>query len=125
MKSPRPGAPVRGSRTGRPIMAAFDLLGRRSALRILWELRDAPLTFRALQSAAATNPALLNTRLKELRDARLVALGESGYELTPEGHSLHEALAPLSQWAAEWGTRLDPASPKTSPYASPRGRRPV
>ena len=29
MKSaPRPGRPVRGSRTGRPIMALLDLLGR-------------------------------------------------------------------------------------------------
>jgi DNA-binding HxlR family transcriptional regulator len=38
-----------GSRSGRPIMALLDLLGRRMALRILWELScaDAPLTFRA------------------------------------------------------------------------------
>ena len=39
---PRPGVPVRGSATGRPLMAAMDLLGRRWALRILWELRDGP-----------------------------------------------------------------------------------
>ena len=31
---------VRGSRTGRPIMALLDLLGRRWTLRIIWELRD-------------------------------------------------------------------------------------
>jgi hypothetical protein len=35
------GRPARGSRTGRPIMVARDLLGRRGALRILWELRHA------------------------------------------------------------------------------------
>ena len=40
MPTPRPGRRVRGSRSGRPIMAALDLLGRRWALRILWELRD-------------------------------------------------------------------------------------
>ena len=40
---------VRGSRTGRPIMAVLDLLGRRWMLRILWQLRDGPLTFRALR----------------------------------------------------------------------------
>ena len=44
--------PVRGSRSGRPIMAALDLLGRRWALRLLWELRDGPRTFRALREKA-------------------------------------------------------------------------
>jgi hypothetical protein len=62
MSTPQVGRPVRGSKTGRPIMAALDLLGRRSSLRILWELRaGSALTFRALQDAAQTNPSLLNT----------------------------------------------------------------
>jgi DNA-binding HxlR family transcriptional regulator len=101
--APRVGEPVRGSRTGRPIMVALDLLGRRAALRVLWELRGEPLTFRALQEAAATNPALLNTRLKELRDARLADHGEGGYQLTPDGRALLEAMRPLSEWAEAWG----------------------
>ena len=43
---------VRGSRTGRPIMALLDLLGRRWTLRIIWELReDRALTSRALRTA--------------------------------------------------------------------------
>ena len=42
---------VRGSRTGRPIMVLLDLLGRRWALRILWELRGGALTSRALRTA--------------------------------------------------------------------------
>src|ERR1043166_5346486 len=50
-KPPRPGAPVRGSRTGRPIMALMDLLGRRGALRVLWVLREARLPFRAPHDA--------------------------------------------------------------------------
>jgi DNA-binding HxlR family transcriptional regulator len=104
MTTPRVGDPVRGSRTGRPIMVALDLLGRRAALRVLWELRgDDPLTFRALQDAAATNPALLNTRLKELREARVVEHGEGGYRLTAEGRALLEAMRPLSEWAESWG----------------------
>ena len=41
-----PGAPVRGSRTGRPVMALLDLLGRRWSLRVLWELRDGSATER-------------------------------------------------------------------------------
>ena len=44
---------MRGSRTGRPVMVLLDLLGRRGALRVLWELRGDPLTFRALQKACA------------------------------------------------------------------------
>jgi len=40
-RTPKPGTRVRGSRTGRPIMALIDLLGRRWALRVVWELRTA------------------------------------------------------------------------------------
>jgi DNA-binding HxlR family transcriptional regulator len=102
---PKPGRPVRGSRTGRPVMALLDLLGRRMALRILWELSraDAPLTFRALQATAETNPALLNTRLKELRAARLVVHDANGYSLGEEGRSLLLLLLPLDAWATRWG----------------------
>jgi hypothetical protein len=35
-------------------MVALDMLGRRGALRLLWELRDDPLTFRALQDRRRT-----------------------------------------------------------------------
>jgi DNA-binding HxlR family transcriptional regulator len=106
MSTPRVGKPVRGSKTGRPIMAALDLLGRRSSLRILWELRaGTALTFRALQDAAMTNPSLLNTRLKELREGGLVEhLGE-GYQLTASGSELLAALQPLSAWAQRWATK--------------------
>ncbi|MDW4746786.1 winged helix-turn-helix transcriptional regulator, partial [Escherichia coli] len=64
----KPG--VRGSRTGRPIMALLDLLGRRWTLRILWELRDGALTSRALRTACdEASPTILQTRLTELREA--------------------------------------------------------
>jgi DNA-binding HxlR family transcriptional regulator len=106
MKHPVPGIPVRGSHTGRPIMALLDLLGRRAALRILWELSNAEdqLTFRALQSAADTNPAVLNVRLKELRQARLVDHQVGGYGLSPQGRSLLEVFLPLHAWAERWQT---------------------
>lgn len=104
-KGPAMGRPVRGSKTGRPIMVALDLLGRRSTLRILWELREGqPLTFRVLQDAAQTNPSLLNTRLRELREAGLLAHEGEGYELTPTGKSLLVALKPLLRWSEEWST---------------------
>jgi DNA-binding HxlR family transcriptional regulator len=102
MTTPRVGKSVRGSRSGRPIMVVLDLLGRRGAMRVLWELRGEPLTFRALQDAAATNPALLNTRLKELREAGLVE-HDGGYRLTAEGRALLAALQPLWSWAETWG----------------------
>ncbi len=98
------GQPVRGSSTGKPIMVVLDLLGRRSTLRVLWELREGnPMTFRALQAAADTNPSLLNTRLKELREAEIVSHLGDGYSLTEEGAALIKSLNPLTQWAVEWG----------------------
>ena len=84
-------------------MVALDLLGRRTALRVLWELRRDPLTFRALQDACETNTRLLNTRLTELREAGLVGHAEGGYRLTDEGRRLSKALKPLSDWADQWG----------------------
>jgi DNA-binding HxlR family transcriptional regulator len=85
-------------------MTLLDLLGRRMALRMLWELSRSktPLTFRALQAAADTNPSLLNTRLKELRAADLVQLTDTGYVLTAYGASLLKLLLPLHTWSETW-----------------------
>ena len=93
---------VRGSNTGRPIMVALDLLGRRGALRILWELRGDPLTFRALQEAAQAQPGLLNTRLAELREAAIVDHDDGGYRLSDSGRALLAAMLPLNAWAERW-----------------------
>jgi DNA-binding HxlR family transcriptional regulator len=74
--APFPGRPVRGSATGRPIMALLDLLGRRWTLRILWELRSDALGFRELQSRCDDMSAsVLNQRLGELREAGVVESG--------------------------------------------------
>jgi DNA-binding HxlR family transcriptional regulator len=87
-------------------MALLDLLGRKAALRVIWELRGERLTFRALQDAADTNPSVLNTRLAELRDAGVVDHdSERGYGLTGEGRGLLETLAPLHTWAEAWARR--------------------
>jgi DNA-binding HxlR family transcriptional regulator len=101
------GHPVRGSTTGRPVMALLDVLGRRTALRVLWELRSQPLTFRDLQTAAKTNPGLLNKRLTELRQAAIVDISADGYTLTPEGNKLLTLLLPLSRWSESWAKRLN------------------
>jgi DNA-binding HxlR family transcriptional regulator len=103
----RPGSPARGSKTGRPIMALLDLLGRRWALRLVWELRAGSQSFRALQErCSGVSPTVLNRRLGELRRAGIVARGEpTGYGLTAEGEKLLAALAPLHGWAERWARR--------------------
>lgn len=108
LRIPLPGTPVRGSRTGRPVMALLDLLGRRWALRVLWELREEPATtFRDLQRrCGSVSSSVLNQRLLELREGGIIATGRpTGYELTDDGRRLLTALAPIDDWATQWGQR--------------------
>jgi DNA-binding HxlR family transcriptional regulator len=103
---PRPGEPVRGSDSGRPIMALLDLLGRRWALRVIWELREEPLSFRALQArCGAISSSVLNDRLGELRAAGVVEAAADGYRLTEEGRELLALYPPLEAWAQRWARR--------------------
>jgi DNA-binding HxlR family transcriptional regulator len=119
MSTPRPGRRVRGSATGRPVMALLDLVGRRMTLRVIWELRERSLTFRALQQAADTNPSVLNARLSELRAAQLVERGPDGYALTPLGRSLLATILPLHAWAERWAEMLaTPSQARASESAS-------
>ncbi len=87
-------------------MVALDALGRRGALRLIWELRGEPMTFRALQAACDMNPGSLNTRLKELRALHIVDHSDVGYYLTKHGRSLMDALEPLQAWANTWDAML-------------------
>ncbi len=104
--TPAPGSPVRGSVTGRPVMALLDLLGRRWALRLVWELRERPQTFRGLQaSCGGVSSSVLSQRLAELRDAGAVDAGPDGYALTPEGRELLAIYGPLESWATRWEAR--------------------
>ena len=95
---------VRGSSSGRPIMALLDLLGRRWTLRILWELREQSLTSRALRTACdQASPTVLQARLSELRQAGFVELQPaSGYGLTAAGKELNETFLPLHRFAERW-----------------------
>ena len=89
-------------------MVLLDLLGRRWALRVLWELRDGRArSFRDLQErCGGISSSVLNDRLRELRGAGIVvAESGSGYRLTTHGHELLDALAPLDTWAKAWGRR--------------------
>lgn len=105
---PKAGTKVRGSHTGRPVMAILDLLGRRWALRILWELhQNGPNSFRTLQRLCGDiSPTILNSRLKELREAGIVELGEGkGYSITQQGIALGRIIEQLNIWAKSWAER--------------------
>jgi len=107
MTTPLPNQPVRGSDSGIPIMAAFDLLGRKWNMRILWELNQQVLSFRNLQQRCnGMSPSVLNTRLKQLSDAKLLNSTPQGYQLTALGESLMEKLNPLREWAVEWEAQV-------------------
>jgi len=88
-------------------MAALDLLGRRWALRILWELRDGPLGARELRERCdRMSSSVLYQRLGELADSGLVEQDDADrYQLTPIGTALRTAIAPLDSWASTWATR--------------------
>jgi DNA-binding HxlR family transcriptional regulator len=84
-------------------MMLLDLLGRRWTLRIVWELREEPRRFRELQDMIGASPTIINTRLAELRDAKLVWLDEgAGYRLTPLGEELLRLFLPLHLWSEKW-----------------------
>ena len=91
-------------------MAALDLLGRRWALRVLWELRDGPLGFRALQAACdGMSSSVLRDRLRDLTRAGIIDRGDGGYRLTADGRELMELLRPLGQWSQRWAARAQTA----------------
>jgi DNA-binding HxlR family transcriptional regulator len=116
--TPRPGQPVRGSSTGRPVMALFDLIGRRWILRIIWELHQAsgPLTFRELRSACDDiSSSVLTRRLQELADVRITAHTGDGYALTNTGTRLVAALRPVLDWSRAWNQELSAATEDESP----------
>ncbi len=81
--------------------AALDLLGRRWALRIVWELRLGRLGFRPLQDRCdGMSPSVLSQRLAELREAGLaIREGDGTHRLTATGEELAAVLAPLAEWA--------------------------
>ena len=108
-------------------MAALDLLGRRWALRILWELRDGPLGFRALQERCeGMSSSVLRDRLRELTGAQLLETDEAGaYLLSRHGRALREAIAPLAQWAERWGQAVASSAAATSASRSAVASRPA
>src|SRR4051812_23574533 len=96
------------------INAALDLFHRRWTLRILWELRGEPLTFRQLQAACGdVSASVLNQRLAELREALLLEHegAAGGYQLTAHGRDLLVAFEPLLRWSVPWAAAVQRRAP--------------
>lgn len=107
MALPIPGSPVRGSKSGQPIMALFDLLGRSWAMGIIWNLANGACTFRELQTRCETvSPTTLNTRLKELTNAFIIERTVDGYALTEFGKELFDLLLPIGKLAKNWSQKF-------------------
>lgn len=103
MSIPKPGNKVRGSESGSPINAIFDLLGRRWALGVIWNLEESPTTFRELQSRCGSiSPSILNSRIKDLKEAGIMERTLDGYVLTDRGEELLKLIKPLGDWSFIW-----------------------
>lgn len=83
------------------MLHVFELLGRRWALRVLWELQEGPLGFRALQTRAGISASVLARRLTELVAAGVIEQNaERHYALSADGRALTRILELLERWAA-------------------------
>lgn len=87
-------------KSNRPIMILLDSLGKKWTLRIMWELRNGPFTFRALQEACdMLSPTTLNARLGDLKTLGIIEHHSAGYQLTAKGLELAETMIGLTRWA--------------------------
>lgn len=92
---------IRKTETSAGLAVALDQFGRRWALRVIWELRGEPLSFRALRTACGNiSASVMQARLHELRELGLIEqIAGLGYRHTAAGQQLFRVIAPLSEWA--------------------------
>jgi len=110
---PESDRPARSAqRAPRSTAELLDLLGRRWALRVLWELRERPLGFGDLQERCdGMSTSVLSQRLTELREAGIVEQrGREGYALSTPGARLLSRLRFFEDWASEWAEQWDRAA---------------
>ena len=90
--------------TSRPVDTVLDLLGRRWALRLIWELRRSTLSFSELRRRTEISPSVLSTRLEELARAGVVERDAGRrYRLSGRGRELARLLYELNRWAEQPG----------------------
>jgi DNA-binding HxlR family transcriptional regulator len=84
----------------RPVLDVLDLLERRWALRLTWELRRDALTFSQLRKRTGVSPSVLSQRLRDLDDAGVIDRHRDGrYRLSGAGRELARILYELNRWA--------------------------
>ena len=84
----------------RAVESVLDLLGRRWALRLVWELRRSTLSFSELRERLEISPSVLSARLGELADAGVLERdGVRRYRLSGRGRELARILYELNRWA--------------------------
>jgi DNA-binding HxlR family transcriptional regulator len=88
----------------RPVENALELLGRRWALRLVWELRRSTLTFSELRERTGISPSVLSARLDELVRAGIIERDPGrSYRLSGNGRELARILYELNRWAEQAG----------------------
>ncbi len=86
--------------TERAVEGVLDLLGRRWALRLVWELRRSTLSFSELREQTGISPSVLSARLRELVDSGVLERdGGRRYRLSGRGRELARILYELNRWA--------------------------
>ena len=86
--------------SAKPVEAALDLLGRRWALRLVWELRRSTLSFSDLRRRTEISPSVLSARLGELVEAGVLERDAGRrYRLSGQGRELARLLYELNRWA--------------------------
>ena len=84
----------------RAVESVLDLLGRRWALRLVWELRRSTLSFSELRERTGISPSVLSARLRELVDSGVLERdGGRRYRLSGRGRELARILYELNRWA--------------------------
>jgi DNA-binding HxlR family transcriptional regulator len=88
----------------RAVESVLDLLGRRWALRLVWELRRGTHSFSELRDRAGISPSVLSARLGELVDAGVLERDAGRrYRLSGRGRELARILYELNRWAEQAG----------------------
>jgi DNA-binding HxlR family transcriptional regulator len=90
--------------TERAMPAILDLLGRRWALRLIWELRRDAVSFSAMRERTGISPSVLSQRVGELLESGIVERdGARRYRLSGRGRELARLLYELNRWAERPG----------------------
>jgi DNA-binding HxlR family transcriptional regulator len=86
----------------RAVEGALDLLGRRWAMRLVWELRRSTRSFSELREQTGISPSVLSARLGELAQAGVLERDPGRrYRLSGRGRELARILYELNRWAEQ------------------------